>query len=136
MAASKKSNRPSSELTPRYAWLAALGAFAVARREAFIAADIVVEETVRLRRQLGAFGEDASAIARGGAITLREKIEPVLAQLSAGVEARLGPVLDRLGLPRLAERAPHKPRKATKKTSGRRAAPRKVAERARARTQR
>jgi hypothetical protein len=135
MVASKKSSHRGSEITLRHAWLAALGAFAVARREAVTAADIAIEETTSLRKRILALAGDASLIARGGAITLREKIEPVVARFSADLEARIAPVLDKLGVPPNFARTPRKPR-TTKKSSSRRAAPRKVAERARARTNR
>lgn len=135
MVASKKSSHRGSEITLRHAWLAALGAFAVARREALTAAEIAIEETTSLRTRVLALAGDASLIARGGAITLREKIEPAVARFSAEFEARIAPVLDKLGVPPNATRAPRKAR-ATKKSSSRRAAPRKVAERARARTNR
>jgi hypothetical protein len=135
MVASRKSSHRGNEITPRHAWLAALGAFAVARREALTAAEIALEETTGLRKRILAIGGDARLIVRGGAITLREKIEPVVARFSADLEARIAPVLDQLGLPRAVARAPRKARTA-KKSSSRRAAPRKVAERARARTNR
>ncbi|MBC7989286.1 MAG: hypothetical protein H7Y19_06860 [Luteimonas sp.] len=135
MVASRKSSHRGSEITLRHAWLAALGAFAVARREAVTAADIAMEETTSLRKRILAVAGDAGLIARGGAITLREKIEPVVARFSAEFEARIAPVLDKLGVPPNLVRTPRKAR-ATKKSSNRRAAPRKVAERARARTNR
>ena len=135
MVASKKSSHRGSEITLRHAWLAALGAFAVARREAVTAADIAMEETTSLRKRILALAGDASLIARGGAITLREKIEPVVARFSAEFEARIAPVLDKLGVPPNLARTPRKAR-AAKKSSSRRATPRKVAERARARTNR
>ena len=135
MVASKKSSHRGSEITLRHAWLAALGAFAVARREALTAAEIAIEETTSLRTRVLALAGDASLIARGGAITLREKIEPAVARFSAEFEARIAPVLDKLGVPPNATRTPRKAR-TTKKASSRRAAPRKAAERARARTNR
>lgn len=135
MVASRKSSRRGSEITLRHAWLAALGAFAVARREALTAAEIALEETSTLRTRLLALAGDASLIARGGAITLREKIEPAVARFSAEFETRIAPVLDKLGVPPNATRTARKAR-ATKKSSSRRAAPRKAAERARARTNR
>ena len=135
MVASRKSSHRGSEITLRHAWLAALGAFAVARREAVTAADIALEETTSLRKRILALAGDASLIARGGAMTLREKIDPVVARFSADLEARIAPVLDKLGVPSNPARAPRKAR-TTKKSSSRRAAPRTVAERARARTNR
>ena len=135
MVASRKSSHRGSEITLRHAWLAALGAFAVARREALTAAEIAIEETSSLRTRLLALAGDASLIARGGAITLREKIEPAVARFGAEFETRIAPVLDKLGVPPNGTRTPRKGR-TTKKASSRRAAPRKAAERARARTNR
>ena len=136
MVASRKSSHRGSEITPRHAWLAALGAFAVARREALTAAEIAIEETSSLRTRLLTLAGDASLIARGGAITLREKIEPVVARFTADLEAKIAPVLDKLGVPPDFTRTARKARTTKKSSSSRRAAPRKVAERARARTNR
>ena len=138
MVASRKSSHRGSETTPRHAWLAALGLFVVARREAVTAVDIAFEEAIKLRKRAVGFGADARAIARGGAITLREQVEPVIAQVGASIEARLapvfGPILEKLGLPSVglhASRTPRnaKARKTTKTSSARRAAPGKVAKR-------
>ena len=98
----RKSTRNSKQTTPRHLWLAALGAFAVARREASTAAEIALEELGKLRRNAVAFAGDARDIARGAAMTVQEavneRIEPQVGRFSAEVEARLAPVLDKLGV--------------------------------------
>lgn len=116
MTTSKKSNSRGSRITPRHAWLAALGVVAVARREAFTAAEVVIDEAIKVRKQAIGMSADARAIARGGVITLGEKIEPLVAQFSTALQARLGPVMDKFGVPHAATRAP---RKTTRRTTAR-----------------
>lgn len=94
----KKNSRASKETTLRHVWLASLGAIAVARREARTAVEIAVDETGKLRQRAIGFAADARAVARGGLLTVREQVEPKVEQFSAEVEARLAPVLAKLGL--------------------------------------
>jgi hypothetical protein len=112
------------QTTPRHLWLAALGAIAVARREAGTALEIVLEETGKLRRQATQFAGDARDLARGVAMTLGEKAEPQVGRFSAEVEARLAPVLDKLGVQVAGRKPARKARTAVKKPSQRRASPR------------
>ena len=113
------------QTTPRHLWLAALGAIAVTRREAGAALDIVLEETGKLRRQASQFAGEARDLARGIAMTLGETLEPQVGRFSAGVEARLAPVLDKLGARTPGPRPGRKPRAAPRKRPGqRRASPR------------
>ena len=112
------------QTTPRHLWLAALGAISVARREAGTALEIVLEEAGTLRRQATQFAGDARDLARGVAMTLGENVEPQVGRFSAEVEARLAPVLDKLGVRAAGPRPGPKPRTATKKPGQRRASPR------------
>lgn len=114
----KKNSRAAKETTLRHVWLAAIGAAVVARREARTAFEIAVEETGKLRERAIGFAADAGAVARGGLMTVREQVEPQFQQLSAEVEARLAPLLAKLGL----QPQTHKPaRKAKKKPAAKKA---------------
>jgi hypothetical protein len=114
---SRKSAQRGSQATSRHAWLAALGVFAVARREASTMIEIAREETGRLRDRAIDLAGDARAIARGGVITLIEKAEPLVEQFNSEVGARLAPVLDKLGFAASARRAPRTTRKPARKTA-------------------
>ena len=112
------------QTTPRHLWLAALGAVAVARREARTALGIALDEAGRFGRQAAQFVGDALNLARGVAMTLGEKAEPQVGRFSADIEARLAPVLDKLGVPRTGRKPVRKARNAAKKPGQRRASPR------------
>ncbi|WP_149193956.1 hypothetical protein [Luteimonas suaedae] len=127
MAASKTANF-SADPNLRHAWLASLGLISVARREAGNAVANAAATADRLQRHAVGYAVDALDIARGGAITLREQVEPKIAGFGAEVEARLAPVLEKLGIAAPPSRKPAA-RKAT-----RRATPRKSAKRASTRT--
>ncbi|MCL1633531.1 hypothetical protein M2650_02575 [Luteimonas sp. SX5] len=94
----KKNSRASKETTLRHVWLAAIGAAVVARREARTAFEIAVEEAGKLRGRAGYFAADAVAVARGGLLTVAERVEPKLRQAGGDIETRLAPVLAKLGL--------------------------------------
>lgn len=107
----KKNPRASKETTLRHVWLAAIGAAVVARREARTAFEIGVEEAGKLRERAIGFAADAGAVVRGGLMTVGEQVEPKLGQFVAEIEARLAPVLAKLGLKPQA----HKPARTAKK---------------------
>jgi len=88
MAAVKRKSSAASKTTLRHVWLAGLGLVAVSRR--------------RVRALVG----DAGARVR--------QVEPCVVQFSSDVEARLAPVLDKLGLKQQAKR---QARKATKRAA-------------------
>lgn len=124
--ARKASPRSSKETTPRHVWLAVLGVAAVARREARTAAGIAFDEALRLRGEAARIAVDARDIARGAVMTLQEafeaKVEPQVGRFSADVEARLAPVLDKLGLKPGVRKPARKVRKAPAKPAARRTA--------------
>lgn len=111
----KKNYRASKETTLRHVWLAAIGAAVVARREARTAFEIAVEEAGKLRERAIGFAADAGAVVRGGLMTVGEQVEPKFGQFGAEVEARLAPVLAKLGL----KPQGRKPVRQTKKASTR-----------------
>lgn len=130
---SRKTRRTAStsETTVRHLWLAALGAVSVARREALTAAGIAYEEALKFRRNAARVAGDVRDIARGAAMTVQEhvqaRVEPKVGEFSAEVEARLAPVLDKLGLKPQPKKPARKARKAAKPQARRSAAARKQA---------
>ncbi len=92
MATAKRKSHPANEITLRHLWLAGLGLAAVARREALGARLRVLEQVREVRA------------------SLRGQVEPQVVKFSQDVEARLAPVLDKLGLKKAAKA--RKPRKA------------------------
>lgn len=129
--ATPKTTAASEPIAPRHLWLAGLGLAVVARREVRSAACKALTAAGALRDRSATAVADAVAIARGAALTLREKIEPALGELGEAVEARFPPLFAGLGVPRpQAARAPHKRRRpAAKKTPSPRRTPRKAAPR-------
>jgi len=118
----KKNSRGSKETTLRHVWLAAIGAAVVARREARTAVEIAVDEAGKLRERAIGFATDAQAIARGGLMTVREQIEPQVVQFGADIEARLAPLLAKLGLKPQAPTSARKAKKPAARKTARRAA--------------
>ena len=122
MAARKKTRSKVQETTLRHLWLAGLGAVAVVRREAVSAASDVAGKVEVLKKQAGNLASEAQANVLGSIASVRQQGEARASQFSAEVEARLAPVLVKLGL---------KPQ-ARKATRGRKPAKKTVAKRARA----
>ena len=121
MAAKKKTRTQprAQETTFRHLWLAGLGAIAVARRETRSIANDAVARVESLKQQVGKLANDAQANVRGGIASVREQGEAKASQFSADVEARLAPVLVKLGLkPKIGKAA--RGRKPMKKTATRR----------------
>jgi len=122
MAAKKKTKSKAQETTLRHLWLAGLGVVAVARRETLNAANDAVAKVESLKKQANKFANEAQANVLDGIASVREQGEAKANQFSAEVEARLAPVLAKLGL---------KPQ-AKKTTRGRKPAKKVVAKRTRA----
>jgi hypothetical protein len=123
MAAKKKTKTSSrakaQETTLRHLWLAGLGAIAVVRRETRNAANDAAAKVEFLKQQAGKLANDAQANVRGGIASVREQGEAKASQFSADVEARLAPVLVKLGLKPKARKAA-RGGKPTKKTAAKR----------------
>ena len=98
MAAKKKTKSKVQETTLRHLWLAGLGVAAVARRETLNAANDAVAKVASLKKQAGKLADEAQANVLGGIASVREQGEAKASQFSADVEARLAPVLVKLGL--------------------------------------
>jgi hypothetical protein len=121
MAAKKKTRTQSrtQETTLRHLWLAGLGAIAVVRRETRNAANDAAAKVESLKQQAGKLANEAQANVRGGIASVREQGEAKASRFSADVEARLAPVLVKLGLKPKAKQA-SRGRKPTKKTAAKR----------------
>ena len=121
MAAKKKTKTQSKaqETTFRHLWLAGLGAIAVARRETRSAVNDAVARVESLKQQAGTLANEAQANVRSGFASVREQGEAKASQFSADVEARLAPVLVKLGLKPKAKKA-SRGRKPAKKAAAKR----------------
>jgi len=122
MAAKKKTKSKVQDTTLRHLWLAGLGVVAVARREALNATHDTAAKVESFKKQAGKLAEEAQVNLLGSLSSVREQGEARASQFSAEVEARLAPVLVKLGL---------KP-KSKQTTRGRKPAKKAVAKRTRA----
>lgn len=134
----KKTSRMKSpaaiEPTARHLWLASLGALVAVRRESKVAVQRVaagVEDAATRIRQIAL---NAEADLRGGIADVRGQVQPKMIRLSSDVEARLAPIVDKLGLDRFglkpkAKRVPRNGRKPAAKKPTLRRATRKPAKR-------
>lgn len=114
----KKTTAKTPETSLRHLWLAGLGMVAIARRETLNAANDAVARVDALKQQAARLAGEAQDNVRGGIASVREQGEARVGQISsafsAEVEARLAPVLAKLGLkPKPAARK----RKTTKKVA-------------------
>lgn len=96
--ATKKIPANAPETTLRHLWLAGLGAFAIARRETRNTASNAVARIDALKQRAILLAGSAQDNVRGGIASVREQGEARVGQFSADVEARLAPVLVKLGL--------------------------------------
>lgn len=106
---------PSLDATPRHLWLASLGLLVAGRREgrhllqqAQAKAATAADDACKAVRQ-------AEAGLRGSLGTVRQQVEPKVQSLGAEVEARLAPIVAKLGLKPARKRAARKARKAPAK---------------------
>ena len=126
MATKKKTPSKAQETNLRHAWLAGLGLVAIARRETLNAANEATARIAALKQQAGKLADEAQSNVRDGIACAREQGEARVGQFSAEVEARLAPVLVKLGLKPKAKRA-SRGRKPVSKTASKRAPARKAA---------
>ena len=126
MATKKQTHSKPQETSLRHAWLAGLGLVAIAHRETLIAANQATARITALKQQAGKLAAEAQSNVRDGIACAREQGEARVGQFSAEVEARLAPVLVKLGLKPKAKRA-SRGRKPVSKTASKRAAARKAA---------
>lgn len=131
--AAKKTPRKTPEPTLRHVWLAGLGLVAVARREARAAVAETGQRIDAARQQAATFASTAQRDVLGRLADVREQGEARVVQFSADVEARLEPVLVKLGLKKPTRKTTRtrKPAPARTKTARKPAARKPVARRAR-----
>ena len=115
-ASRKKSN--TLEPTPRHLWLASLGLLVAARREGKAAAGRAVAKAEATAANVQKAVKQVEADLRGSLDDVRGQVQPKVMKFSHEVEARLAPVLDKLGLKKQAKRRGRKP--AAKKSVARR----------------
>ncbi|MET0653956.1 MAG: hypothetical protein ABWX88_06075 [Pseudoxanthomonas sp.] len=114
MATRKKTKSKVQETTLRHLWLASLGAAAMIRREAVNAANDAAAKVESLKQEVSALANEAQVNLLGGIASVREQGEAKASRFSADVEARLAPVLVKLGLkPQTRKTARRKPAKKT-----------------------
>ena len=124
MAATRK-NTPRKKTTTnvepnlRHVWLASLGLLVAARRESKAAAQRASAKAEAAIADARKAVKRAEADLRGGIEGVRDQVQPKVVKFSSDVEARLAPVLDKLGLKSKPTRKTRKP--AAKKPTLRRA---------------
>lgn len=126
--AAKKNTRKTPEPTLRHVWLAGLGLIAFARREALTTFADAAGKLQAARQQAEALAGQAQRDVRDRLAEAREQGGASVERFSADVEARLQPVLVKLGLkasPRKKPASRTRKKPAAKRT--RAAAPRKAA---------
>ena len=109
------------DATPRHVWLAYLGLLVAARREATAAVARAVTTAETTANDVRKATQQAEKELCGRVGELRSQVRPSVIKFSSDVEARLAPVLDKLGLKKAAKdkRAPRKARKTAAKSARR-----------------
>ena len=117
--APRKKTTTKIEPNLRHAWLASLGLLVAARRESKAAAERATARAEGAIADARNVVKRAEADLRGGIEGVRDQVQPKVVKFSSEVEARLAPVLDKLGLKSQQKRKTRKP--AAKKPTLRRA---------------
>ena len=124
-----KKIKPKQETTLRHVWLAGLGVMAIARRKTLNAANDAAARVGVLKKQAAKLADEAQNNVRDGIASARVQGEAKVGQFSADVEARLAPVLVKLGLKPKAKRVVRSRKPATKQAAKRAPARKAVAKR-------
>ena len=121
--ATRKTKQTSNvEPNLRHVWLASLGLLVAARRESKAAAQRATAKAEGAIADARKAVKRAEADLRGGIEGVRDQVQPKVVKFSSDVEARLAPVLDKLGLKSKQKRSARKTRTpAAKKPTLRRA---------------
>ena len=127
--ATRKKIKPKQETTLRHVWLAGLGVVAIARRKTLNAANDAAARVGVLKKQAAKLADEAQNNVRDGIASARVQGEAKVGQFSADVEARLAPVLVKLGLKPKAKRVVRSRKPATKQAAKRAPARKAVAKR-------
>ena len=122
-AIKKKSTRKTQaaalEPTPRHLWLASLGALVAVRRESKAAVQRAASKVENAVADARYAIRRAESDLRAGVDGVRGQVAPKMACISGEVEARLAPIVAKLGLKPKARRAPRKGRKTAAKATRR-----------------
>ena len=119
--ATRKTQAAALEPTPRLLWLASLGALVAVRRESKAAVQRAASKVENAVADARYAIRRAESDLRAGVDGVRGQVAPKMACISGEVEARLAPIVAKLGLKPKARRAPRKGRKpAAKQAAGRR----------------
>lgn len=133
MAATRKNapRKTTTHVEPnlRHVWLASLGLLVAARRESKAAAQRATTKAEGAIADARKAVKRAEADLRGGIEGVRDQVQPKVVKFSSDVEARLAPVLDKLGLTSKQTRTARKTRKPVAKKPTLRRATRKPAKR-------
>ena len=126
-----RKTKQTSNVEPnlRHVWLASLGLLVAARRESKAAAQRATAKAEGAIADARQAVKRAEADLRGGIDSVRDQVQPKVVKFSSDVEARLAPVLDKLGLKSKQKRAVRKTRKPAAKKPTLRRATRKPAKR-------
>ena len=128
--ATRKKIKPKQETTVRHVWLAGLGVMAIARRKTLNAANDAAARVGVLKKQAAKLADEAQNNVRDGIASARVQGEAKVGQFSADVEARLAPVLVKLGLKPKAKRVVRSRKPAAAKQAAKQAAKRAPARKA------
>jgi hypothetical protein len=116
--ATRKTKAATLEPTPRHLWLASLGVLVAARRESKAVAKRAVGKVEATIADARYALRRAEADLRAGVDGVRSQVEPKVQKLSHDVEARLAPIVAKLGLKPKASRNTRKPaKKAVRRTA-------------------
>ena len=119
-----RKTKQTSNVEPnlRHVWLASLGLLVAARRESKAVAERASAKAETAIADARKAVKRAEADLRGGIEGVRDQVQPKVVKFSSDVEARLAPVLDKLGLKSKQKRTARKTRTpAAKKPTLRRA---------------
>jgi len=119
-----RKTKQTSNVEPnlRHVWLASLGLLVAARRESKAVAERASAKAEAAIADARKAVKRAEADLRGGIEGVRDQVQPKVLKFSSDVEARLAPVLDKLGLKSKQKRTARKTRTpAAKKPTLRRA---------------
>ena len=117
--ATRKTQAAALEPTPRHLWLASLGALVAVRRESKAAVQRAASKVENAVADARYAIRRAESDLRAGVDGVRGQVAPKMACISGEVEARLAPIVAKLGLKPKAMRAPRKARKTAAKATRR-----------------
>jgi len=111
------------EPTARHLWLASLGMLVAVRRESKMVAQRVATGVEDAAARIRQTAMHARSDLRSGIADVRGQVKPKMAKLSSDVEARLAPIVEKLGFDQFSKKTKAKwtPRKGRKPAAKKRA---------------